>query len=47
MKRSELHPKVIKQISQDIDDGDTSALFYLLRFIPIEDLQAFLPETGE
>ncbi len=36
--------KVIEQIKQDIKDGDVEALDELLKFIPIQNLIAYLPE---
>jgi hypothetical protein len=42
----ELIDKVIAQIEQDFANGDTTALDELLRAVPVENLQAYLPEEN-
>lgn len=43
-KQDELYDKVLEQIKQDVADGDLSAIDELLRFVPKENLEAYLPE---
>ena len=43
-KEDELYDKVLEQIKQDVADGDLSAIDELLRFVPKENLKAYLPE---
>jgi hypothetical protein len=43
-KQDELYDKVLEQIKQDVVDGDLSAIDELLRFVPKENLEAYLPE---
>lgn len=43
-KEDELYDKVLEQIKQDVVDGDLSAIDELLRFVPKENLEAYLPE---
>jgi hypothetical protein len=43
-KQDELYDKVLEQIKQDVADGDLSAIDELLKFVPKENLEAYLPE---
>ena len=43
-KEDELYDKVLEQIKKDVADGDLSAIDELLRFVPKENLEAYLPE---
>ena len=43
-KEDELYDKVLEQIKKDVSDGDLSAIDELLRFVPKENLEAYLPE---
>ena len=43
-KEDELYDKVLEQIKQDVADGDLSAIDELLKFVPKENLEAYLPE---
>lgn len=43
--QNKLIDRVIEKIKEDIADGDVTALDELLKFIPIENLIAFLPEN--
>jgi hypothetical protein len=36
--------KVLMQIVDDIEDGDLTALEELLSFVPVANLEAYLPE---
>jgi hypothetical protein len=42
----ELINKVIAQIEKDLANGDTTALDLLLLAVPVENLQAYLPEEN-
>ena len=42
-KQDELYDKVLEQIKQDVADGDLSAIDELLKFVPKENLEAYLP----
>jgi len=43
-KENNLIDSVIEQIKEDIDHGDVSAVFELLRFCPVVNLITYLPE---
>ena len=36
--------QVLDQILQDVADGDLTAIEELLKFVPVKNLQAYLPE---
>ena len=44
MAQSDLIDRVLDQIAQDLEGGDLTALEELLKFVPRENLIAYLPE---
>jgi len=44
LKNKDLIDAVIEQILKDVEDGDTTAVWELLSFIPKDNLLQFLPE---
>jgi predicted transcriptional regulator len=44
VERKALIDAVIEQILKDVEDGDTTAVWELLSFIPYDNLLQFLPE---
>ena len=43
-KQEELYDKVLEQIKKDVAEGDMTAVDELIRFIPRNNLEAYLPE---
>jgi len=47
MHEDDMIDTAIEQIKKDIEAGDVSAIFELLRFVPEENLIAYLPEDQQ
>lgn len=44
---SELIDAVVEQICEDMNNGDFTALEELLKFVPVQYLEGFLPEVDK
>lgn len=46
-EKSRVVDAVLNQILRDVEYGDLTAIEELLMYVPLENLQAYLPELGE
>lgn len=44
-KREAFYDKVLNQIKEDVNSGDVTAIYELIKFLPIKVLETYLPET--